>query len=354
MRSLDQAIARAEAQLRFIPTRVLRQTRLLALLNEQTGSTFSFTQRLDDLGRLIGGDAWPLAPWRLRVINNYSPAFNVLALSSELHDYLWECPPGTAFVVPDDEFRASLLYEFCARPLDELYVAAVPFPRRKANSQTQVMMTRSHDRPPYSSSDLRTLEKICAHFAPDWEDVPTGGLHQPRLPRATEHLSLLDAELHATAIPLYSQALIATFYGRLPRNDAGQPQLPGELVTHLRHHRQTSLRSYRPGGEEDFHHAFTKAHRGRVLCLAVQSAPGGSYRLTCHEDASKHERLRRLKKMCWEELTRDRHTVFNAALALLDDVRDPVELAHRAGITALKPASALRIINRARSIVAAI
>ncbi len=353
MRSLDQAIARAEAQLRFIPTRTLRQMRLLAILNEQTSSTFSFTQRLDDLGRLIGGDAWPLAPWRLARIAENGPALNVLTLSSELHDHLWACRPGAAYTVPDDEFRRSLLYEFICRPLDELYVAAVPFARLDDGSQAQVMMTRSHDRPPYGAHDLRTLEKLCAHFAADWEDVPIGGIHQPRGPRAADHVVALDRELRPVALPFYAHALLAAFYGSLPKDAGDRPSLPTELAADILRQRHTSLGSYLTLPEETFHYAFTRAHRGRVLCLSVESASDGGYRLTCHEDASKHERLRRLKKACWEELERDRCTVFRAALALLDDVRDPAELARRAGLTAHKPASALRIVNRAKVIVAA-
>ncbi len=353
-RSLDQAIARAAAQLPFIPTAGLRQMRIQALINEQTASTYSFTYLLDDLGRaLAAGGCFPIVPWRMIKLYEIMTPLNALALLSELHDLLWASPPGQAYTLPDSLLLNSHFYELVCRPLDERYVAICPFAPRADGNQCATIATRDHRSPPFEPRDLRVIDRICGHFSAHLQELSPGPL-QPPAPRPAEQVVALDSELRPTALPLYCHALLWIFYGRLPRDPAGRILLPVALVADLRRHQEASLRSFLPAGEEGFHYAFTKAQRGRVLCLSVQSAPGGGYRLTLHEDASKHERLRRLKKICWDELERDRCTVFRAALALLDDVRDPAELARRAGLSAHQPASALRIVNRARSIVAAI
>lgn len=351
MSSLDSAIAHAESQLRFIPTRALRHARLISLLNEQTGSRFSFAQKLDDLGRLLGGVGWPLTPHRLGVIGKLSPILNVLALSSELHDYFWDSEPRMAYVVPDAELHRSLLFEFICRPLDEIHIATVPFAPNPDGTRALVMMTRGQADRPYSPRDLRALEKIGAHFEAEWRDVPVGDFFQPRASRAAEHLIALDAALEVVSMPLFAQALVAVFYGSLPKNGGSRPSLPEGLLGDIREQLQSAFRSFVPPPGNDFHSAFFRAYRGRVLCVNIQSASGGGFTLTIHEDASRHARLRRVKAACWEELARDRHAVFSAALALLDDERDPAVLARRAGIALLKPSSVQRILNQARRIV---
>jgi hypothetical protein len=235
--------------------------------------------------------------------------------------------------------------------LDERHVATLPYTRHSDESQTLVFMTRGHEQSPYTPADLRTMEEICARFATHFADMPAGVL-APRALKTTEHEIILDAQLHPADFPRHAQAILSLFYGRLSTDSAGQPQLPAELTARLRQHRQTAVATP-TADDEEFRFAFTRPYRGRLLCLTAASAPAGGWRLTCHEDLSCYDRLRFVKKACWDELARDRRAVYHAALALLDGERDPAVVARRAGIAALKPSSAVRIINQARKIAAA-
>jgi len=128
--------------------------------------------------------------------------------------------------------------------------------------------------------------------------------------------------------------------------------LPTALEADIKRYREESSRGVQiQSADIAFYHAFTKAHRGRVLCLSVQSHPGGTFQLSLHEDLSQHERLRRIKDAC-RALPRDRSSVFSACLVVAEGVSATEEIAKRAGLAALKPSSALRIVNQARKIVA--
>ena len=351
-RSLDQAIARVETQLRFIPTATLRQLRILALVTEQTGADRTILQLTDDLGRTLGAMVWPLpSPQMLKTMVQVGPAFVTLGLCAEIWEQVWDLTPGVAFCVPDAIHVNSAIYRFVYGPMGSHHIVGCAYPARSTGAQVIVGPVRGNSRPAFAARDLRALEKICARFSTDLSAAYPLGELSPRHAVAEEHATGLDAELRPTAASIHLQAMLALFYGDLRADVQGRALLPAALESDIRRYRDDFLRSVqRTAGE--FYHAFTRNRRGRVLCLAVQSRPNGTYRLELHEDQSQHARLRRMMAAC-RALPRDRTSVFSTCLVVAEGVDDLGEIARRAGFPHLAPSAAIRIVNRARHIVAA-
>ena len=352
MKSLDEAIVDVESQLRFIPTAVLRQMRILALINERTNSLCTCLHVHDELNRFVGGLLWPVTPTRLLKMVQVSPAFMALIPCSDLHEHFWDSPTGCAFVLPDSIYLKSLSYKYAYGPLNCRHAIVFGYPQRGDGTQVVVFPTRGHEGAPYKTSDLQTAEKICGHFADELSAVAKGGAYMPTHIASADYTTKVDAQLRPAGLSLYQRALLELFYG-LPRYDSdGRTLLPATLEDDIRRYRDEWLGAM-PLPEDCFFHTFTQPHRGRVLCLTVESCPDGTYRLNLHEDQSQFERLRRVMAAC-RALPRDRNAVFSACLVLAEGVRAHEEIIRRARLAAHKPSSALRIVNRARSILAAL
>jgi hypothetical protein len=354
-RPLDHAIARVEAQLRFLPTATIRRMRILALLNEATASACSVIHLHDSIGGYLGGVLWPLPAWRLLQMGSEVGAV-VPALSpcSDLFEAKWDAHDNTAFTYPDSLWLSSPLYRYLYRELDLRYVATYGNPARADGSQVVVFATRSHaDGAPYKEADLKKMAHVCTHFAAELSSLEPAGPYMPPPSMPADHVATLDADLLRPRQPLprYVQALFAVFYGACPLGPDGQALLPPKLQADIRQHLADYQRTVAPTGAA-FFHAFTKPHRGRVLCLSVESHPTGTFSLRLHEDLSQHRRLHRLNLAC-RALDRDRRAIFSACLVIAEGVHADDEIAHRAGFAALKPSSAVRLINQARRIVAA-
>jgi hypothetical protein len=354
-RSLDQAIAHVETQLRFLPTATIRRMRILALLNEATTSACSVVHLHDSIGNYVGGVLWPLPAWRLlKMGSDIGTAQTALGVCSDLFDALWDRRTGTSFTIPDSLFHDSLLYRFCYRSLDIRHLALHGYPAQTDGHQVVVFSTRNHaDGVPYEAAALEKMDRICTHFAAELSSLEPAGPYMPRPTLPTEHVAPLDAALRPNEpLPHYVQAMLALFYGPDPANSPDLAHhLPAQLQTDIRQHLSDYQRTVTPTGTA-FIHAFTKPHRGRVLCLSVESHPTGTFTLRLHEDLSQHRRLHRMNLAC-RALERDRRAIFSACLVIAEGVHADPEIARRAGFAALKPSSALRLNNQARKIVAA-
>lgn len=139
------------------------------------------------------------------------------------------------------------------------------------------------------------------------------------------------------------------FYGSSPEELTDPARLPAALEADIRRYREETLRFTQPvqGG---YRHAFTKAHRGRSLCLEIRSNPKGIHTLSLYEDQSKHADLRRIIAAC-RLLDRDRGPVFTTCLILAEGWHDTDDIMKRAGLTKLKRSAALKIINPAKNIM---
>lgn len=84
MASCASAISRAETQLRLIPGAALKQLRILALLNELTGTDLSMLSWNDDLARDRSTMIWPISPWRVLKMPRLGPAYNALSLFNQI------------------------------------------------------------------------------------------------------------------------------------------------------------------------------------------------------------------------------------------------------------------------------
>lgn len=328
---------------------LLRPSRLLKRLVRATASDWGCVYWHDDLARPMGGSLWGLPRARRRELEEIGPVFNVLCPVSEIYEHIWDARPGVAFALPDSLLQGSLLYTFIAQPTDCRHVALFGYPMDPDGGQAMVLLARRHGTRAYEPRALRAMEDICRIGVTELP-ATLGEAPRPRHARPEEHTAALDAQLRPAALSRYMRALLALFY-RVPGLEAESGlRLPTSLEHDIRRFREDYLRSVQPvdGG---FYHAFTKSHQGRLLCLAVQSHPDGSFQLTLHEDVSQLERLRRIKAAC-RALERDRASVFSASLIVAEGVQETAEIARRAGLAALKPSSALRIVNRARSIVA--
>jgi hypothetical protein len=351
MRSIDESIACCQSQLRFIPTRPLREARVLALLKEATAADFAYVHLMDALGNFISGNVWPIpGPWKWAISNQVGSALIALTANSDLLLSVWTEAPGHAFILPDAVFHGSLLYHFVYRPLKEHRVIVYSYPARANGDQMGLFLTRESLERPFGERELRAADQICAAFADELNNPNPVRMFMPLHATPAEQTVALDAEFRPLAPSIYAQAVLALFYeGRREAAD-GTPCLPAAMESDLRAHHAAHQRlgDTRSG---DYACAFSKNHLGRVLLLNLRAAPAGGHVLTLHEDLSQHARLHRIKAAC-RSLTRDRTTVYHCCLLLAEGVRDPEEIARRGGFPHHKPSSALRIINQARNIVA--
>lgn len=351
MRSITQSITRCESQLRLIPVAALRQARILDLINEVTGSPYSFVSLFDDLNRLIGGSMSPILSWRLKLIPKLGPALQALAMSSELLDVLLDTNPGVASDFPDDFYLRSLLYEIIGKPMDYRYVACYRYPTRENGSGVILVVTRDHKNgKPFEPADLRAIKTICDRFSHDLSSIRPGWEHQPSLPSAKDHVLSTDAGGRCSRTSAFLGALITLFYGPLGADPAGKHVLPPAMVADIRKYRLAALSSFKPA-EKDFTYAFAVRKRGRVLWVDVRESRKGILTLTCKEDTSRHAQLSRIKTAC-ASLPRDRFNTYGAALALLDGLQTEEEITERAGFARMKSTSAARIISSARKVIA--
>jgi hypothetical protein len=351
MKSLDEAIARCQSQLRFIPIAELRQARVLMLLNELTNTHLSCGHLLDALGNYLSVTSWPLpGPWMLAKIHEIGPALIALMLNSDILLDAWDREPGVAFILPENIFRPSLLNHFICKQLNQNHLAIIGYPERSDGSRVALFITRDQSGPPYSDGDLRTIDRVCAVFADELSTLTPARLLMPRHATPREHTFALGPDFHPVAPSHYARAVLALFYDQRGEVSDGPPRLPVGLEADLRTHRDQNQR-LGDIDDEDFAYAFSKNHLGRVLLLNLRATSGGGYQLTVHEDLAQHTRLYRIKAAC-RQLTRDRTNVYVACLLVAEGVRDPAEIARRGGFGALKDSSALRLVNQARRIVA--
>ena len=354
MRTLDESIARCRSQLRFIPTRALREARVLALLNEATGSDCVCVHLMGPLGDYLSGAIWPLpGPWRLSSMHQVGPSLIVLMPNSDLGLFGWDRETGKAFVLPEEVFRPSLLNHYICRPLRESHVAILGYPERPAGDQVVFFFTREAPDRPYGEKDLRIADQICAAFADVFSEMEPARLFMPRHATPAEQTVALDADFRPRAPSLYAEAVLALFYRESPAAPDAPPRLPAALEADLRVHRAAHQRigDTQPG---DFAYAFSKNHLGRVLLLNLRTSGAtgdDAYQLTLHEDLAQHPRLHRLKAAC-RGLARDRTLVYHTCLLLAEGLRDPVEIARRGGFPHHQPSSAQKIINQAKRLVA--
>ena len=73
-------------------------------------------------------------------------------------------------------------------------------------------------------------------------------------------MTKLDAGFRPKGMPLFVRALLELFYGPAKPMGKGVQSLPTALEQDIRLYREAHLKS-----------AFTRAHRGRVLCVSVHS-----------------------------------------------------------------------------------
>lgn len=348
---LAASIARCRSQLRFIPIRALREARVLALLNEATGSDFTCAHLLDPIGNYLNASLWPLPPpWRLAVMNELGPALIALMPNSDLLLDAWDREPEVTFVLPEVTFRPSLLRYFICRPLKESHLAILGYPERSSGERVAVFLTREALDRPYNDKDLHVADQVCATFAAELSAMEPARLFMPRHPSTAEHSFALDVDFRPLAPSIYAQAVLALFYAGRREAADGSPCLPAALEADLRAHQQSHQR-LGDTSPDDHAYAFSKNHLGRVLLVSVRATPGGGYQLTVHEDLAQHARLFRIKGAC-RNLSRDRTTVYITCLLLAEGVRDPAEIARRGGFAKLKESSAQKIINQAKRIVA--
>jgi hypothetical protein len=354
-RSLAQAIARTRFYLRFVPSAFARQALILARLRRETDSFVCGVHLHDPLDRFLSGVIWPLpSPRFLKTFFEVNPTYDLLQTLNEIYEQVWDARPGVATPIPDSLLRESLLYRYVLVRYNYQHVAFYPYPVRTNGDQVTVFLTRAHGSAAFGERELRIAGEICSAFAPELNAFNSldPRTHRTYAASLSEHTVELDADFRPAVLPLYPQALLARFYGgQIPTAADGRLRLPPALETELRRYRGDTLRAADVAGE-GFAHSFSKAYRGRILCLVLHTLPGGAFRLTLHEDQSQFDRLRRIMAAC-RALPRDRTSVFSSCLVLSEGVNDPAEIARRAGYAHLAPSAAIRIINRARRIVAA-
>jgi hypothetical protein len=323
----------------------------LGQLAHSTRATSAAVQLHDNLGRVLDSLHWPLTAAHQAAASLVAPLLPTLTLLAGPHDYWWASRPGTAVEIPDDHLAAFPLGEFIHAPLGQAQLVACPSPLIAGERQLVVTLARD-TKTPFTALDLLALERTCAtHFSALHAPFATI-THLPSVPTAAEHTVELSPLFIPHNLSRYLQALLAFFYGPSPRAPGDNRQLPSALVNDIKTYRADFLRSVH-STDDSFYHAFTQRSRGRILCLSVQSNPDGRMRLTAHEDVSQHARLAHIKAAC-RALPRDRSSILAACLLVAEGVHAPAEIARRAGFERLCPVSALRLINRARRIVAAI
>jgi hypothetical protein len=324
---------------------------VLGQLARTTRATSAAAQLHDNLGRVLASLHWPLAPAHQAAAARVAPLLPALTLLGGPHDYWWAARPGSAVEIPDDHLSAFPHGEFIHAPLGQTQLVACPSPLLAGERQLVVTLARDTNIP-FTTLDLLTLERACATHATALHAPFTSITQLASVPTAAEHTVELSPRFIPHDLSDYLQALLAFFYGRSPRAAGDTRQLPAALVRDIQTYRADFLRSVQ-STDESFYHAFTQRSRGRILCLAVQSDPDGRMHLTAHEDVSQHARLAQIKAAC-RTLPRDRSSILAASLLVAEGVHDPAEIARRAGFKHLSPVSALRLINRARRLVASL
>jgi len=355
-KSLDRAIARTRSLLRFVPSTWARQAVVLSRLRGETDSFICAVHLHDPIARFIAGAIWPLplpTPKFVQAFMECDPTYAFLSVMNEMHDDLWDAPPDKAVVSPDSVFVGSLLYQYVLRDYyGHRHVAYYAYPMRADGNKVVCIMTRSDGQPPYGPRELSVMEEVCRAFAAELSGLGDKA-HKSRPSTAAEHTVEIDASLRPTApMSLLMQAMLARFYGRPPDTADRARTLPAALLADVARWRESYLHTIE-AREDGFVHAFTKSYRGRILCLTAQSLPGGRLRLTLHEDISQHDRIIRMMEAC-RALPRDRIFILSACLVIAEGVRNPQEIARRAGFPNYNVASAARLISRARSIVDAV
>lgn len=97
--------------------------------------------------------------------------------------------------------------------------------------------------------------------------------------------------------------------------------------------------------------AWHKKNRGRQINLTLKEQPEGVFTLKVYEDQLAARRLQTLRVAC-DALKRDSASVFALVIALLDGIgRNDVDLLRAANLTALQPASARRLISKAKAVL---
>lgn len=339
---LAKVVSGLTSELATISDRTTRQIRLLQVINQYTGSTFTGFNINDALGRFMGAVAWPVTPELLKTTTELGPTLSALLVASPLHQLLWDFGPRAAFEFPPALLHATQAYQHAYKAVGMHYIGWYDYPADKDGNHVIVAISRG-DRS-FTAGELRALQTICDEFESHINAINAGGPFAPRFSEVADHSVELDANLRPKSLSPYAQALIALFYGRLPSDG----HLPAELLADIRRTQQYYSASVMPV-REGFYYSFTKHSQGRLLCATMLSADGETMRLMLYEDLKQLERIRKVKDIC-RNRNRDRYSMFIACLAVLDGA-DDAEIRRRAGLANLREGSAKRIVSGAKTIV---
>lgn len=341
----SRQLHRYDQELASIDGTIARQQWLLNLINKNTGSDFSAINLTDDVGRVLGGMAFPMTPRRIQQITKYAPTLNAVLTASPLHAQVWNHGPNRAYACPQPLFRSSPEYQSVYRHMGMHYMAFFLYP---AANGRRVVLGISSARRGFSASQLRALEKICLRFSKDIIDVAPSGVPYSKHPVKSDHTATLDADLKPKAVSEYLHAMLAFFYGALPLAKDGSPMLPEGLLAEIQRCLRTRIPSVMPlEGGTSF--ALSKRRQGRALCT-VLILSGETKELWCYEDFSQLDYLGRVRLAC-RSLRRDQFAILSACLAIIDGAKGEREILKRACLSALKPSSGRRIVSAAKRIL---
>ncbi len=342
---LEAASSNVQRQISASADKHALQIQVLQLLNEYTGSTFSGINLNDPVGRFLGFVVWPSSPERMQRLQELSPTLIALLIAAPLHQLFWDERPSKAFAVPDSLFQSTQAYKHVYSKVDMHYVGFYIYPVDRAGNHVIACISRP-DRA-FAPREIAAFQRVCDRFEPILNNVDAGVPFLPSETQAADHVLIVDRDFRSKEVSAYAHALLAFFYGPLGSNGRA---LPSELIDQLRRCHAEYRGSVLPTRQGTYF-ALTKRSRGRLLCLTFQSDGGALGRLTCYEDLSQFERIRRLRQIC-AILPRDKYSVFSCCLSCLDGIQTDAQVKRAAGIEALRTSSSRRIISKARSIVA--
>ncbi|MBD5779798.1 hypothetical protein IEN85_09865 [Pelagicoccus sp. NFK12] len=323
-----------------------RHLELLKGLNELTGATFSAINLCDGYGRMLGGVVWPLTPERQKLIENLSPRLADIVGMEDVQSYFMDGGLGCVKVMPQPLYRSSALYQEVYRHFKMEYAAWYFYPRLD-NGDTVIVGIASED-VDFDAKTLRRFDRFCKAFEGMIVRITHNGDRLPVVtPRGEDHQVMLSPTLKPQqALWGYLRSVLLLFYGSDGYDEGILPESLIEEIKDLRGRRSEGMMPLLSRDLLSWH----RMSRGRKLNLVLQATGKGGYQLQCHEDNKAILRLQKIREACLQ-LERDGSSIYSICQALLDGINDEKEILVRANLAALRPASARRIISKAKAML---
>ncbi len=319
----------------------------LDLLLQQTGAMGVGINILNASRRVVSATDYPVTPVKVAGYLRHGHTLDLLLAESFLIDYAWDIGPNIAFTFPDSVLHNSPLYKFGYATAGDNFMAFLCSPPRSDGTFHALALGRS-DRN-FTRRELRAFQAIAVEFADTMANITK--VHPlPLLQYARETAVVeVDSTFRALTISHHAESILALYFGPCEPLPDGRFNLPGTLEGKLRDFWGYAGSEFPPGAL-CVDYSFCHSCRGRRLSVIFGRHDPDRVRVSLLEDLGRLRTISSIREMCGK-LPRDRYSTFAVCMGLLDGIYDTRALAKAAGIAALKPSSALKLISRARNLI---